>query len=227
MSTPLLFQDGFHKLVLEVYRTGGVEALDTIKKFYEQYREQDRDNHLRHQCLLLAGDVLERQGDLISASAMYRDILMEKSSPDDSYLLVVQKAAAYLQKLNNQPEAALMIEHALYQPQHNPLQVLYLMAQYMGLAGPQAGLPAVFGSLFDWVCTTLEVQPPGTDPRAAIITLADESRKEGKALTLLFATAGEVSKNENVQRLNTFIDQAKVKLFREEARRYLASLQAR
>jgi tetratricopeptide (TPR) repeat protein len=226
MNTFPRLQDGFNKLVLDVYRTGGNEALDKIKHFYEAHREHDRDNALRHQCLLLAGDLLTQSGDLAGASALYRDILMEKESPDDTYLLVVQKAAAVLQKLNKQREAALLIEHVLQQPQRNPLQALYLMAQYMGITDPQTELPAVFGPLFEWICATLEVQPPGTDPKTAIPALAAGAKAEGKALTLLFATAGEVSKAENVQRLTTFIGQARMKLFREEAKRYLDSLQA-
>jgi tetratricopeptide (TPR) repeat protein len=227
MNTFSPAQHGFNKLVLEVYRTGGSEALNKIKNFYEHFREQDRDNHLKHQCLLLAGDVLERQGDFTSASTMYRDILLEKSSSDDAYLLVVQKAAAVLQKLDKRHEAVLLIERVLHQPQRNPLQVLYLMALYTGMADPQAEMPAVFGPLFGWVCTGLDVQPASPDLKTAIPALAAGAREEGKALSLLFATAGEVSKAENVQRLNTFIDQARVKPFREEARRYLASLQAR
>jgi tetratricopeptide (TPR) repeat protein len=227
MHTPSPLGDGFNKLVLDVYRTGGPEALDKIKQFYEAHREHDRDHTLRHRCLLLAGDLLTQQGDLAGASAMYRDILLEKTTPDDAYLLVVQKAAAVLQKLDKQREALLLIEHALEQPQHNPLQALYLMAQYIGMADPQAGLPAVFGPLFEWVCTTLDVQPAGPDPGTAIPALAAGAREEGKALTLLFASAGEASKAENVQRLRTFIAGARVKLFREEAKRYLDSLQAR
>jgi hypothetical protein len=101
------------------------------------------------------------------------------------------------------------------------------MALHVDMADPQAALPAVFTPLFEWVCSALDVQPAGTDLRAAIATLAAESRNEGKALTLLFATAGEVSKAENVQRLHTFIAGAKVKPFREEAKRYLDSLQTR
>jgi hypothetical protein len=227
MHTPSSFQDGFNKLVLDVYRTGGSEALDKINTFYQAYRAQDPDHHLKHQCLLLAGDVLERGGDLAGASALYRDVLREKASADDAYLLVVQKAASVLQRLDKQPEAALLIEHALHQPQRNPLQALYLMAQHVALADPQAALPAVFTPLFEWVCAALDVQPADTDPRAAIAALAGETRQEGKALTLLFASAGEVSKAENVQRLHTFIAQARVKPFREEAKRYLDSLQAR
>ena len=227
MNTPSPFQDGFNQLVLDVYRTGGSEALDKIKHFYEAHREQDRDNALRHQCLLLAGDVLTQQGDLTGASAMYRGILMEKESLDDAYLLVVQKAAAVLQRLDKQREAALLIEHVLEQPQHNPLQALYLMAQYIGMADPPAELPAVFGPLFGWICTTLDVQPAGTDLKTAIPALAAGAKAEGKALTLLFASAGEASKAENVQRLSTFIAQARVKLFRDEAKRYLDSLQGR
>jgi hypothetical protein len=227
MNPASSFQDGFNKLVLDVYRTGGSEALDKINHFYQAYRAQDRDNHLKHQCLLLAADVLVQGGDLAGASALYRDILREKSSPDDSYLLVVQKAASVLQQLGKQPEATSLLEHALHQPQRNPLQALYLMAQHVGMADPQAALPAVFTPLFEWVCAALDVQPADPDRRAAIATLADETKREGKALSLLFASAGEVSKAENVQRLNTFIAQAKAKPFREEAKRYLASLQAR
>ncbi len=227
MHTPSSFQAGFNKLVLDVYRTGAPEALDKINNFYEAYRAQDPDHRLKHQCLLLAGDVLVKGGDLAGASALYRDILREKTSADDTYLLVVQKAASVLQQLDKPQEATLLIEHALHQPQRNPLQALYLMAQHVALADPQAALPAVFTPLFEWVCAALDVQPAGTDPRAAIATLADESRREGKALTLLFASAGEVSKAENVQRLNTFIAGARVKPFREEAKRYLDSLQAR
>jgi tetratricopeptide (TPR) repeat protein len=227
MNTSSSFQDGFNKLVLDVYRTGGSKALDKINNFYQAYQEQDRDNHLKHQCLLLAGDVLVKQGDLAGASAMYRDILREKASPDDAYMLVVQKAASVLRQLDKQPEATLLLEHALHQPQRNPLQALYLMALHVDTADPQAALPAVFTPLFEWVCSALDVQPAGTDLRAAIATLTAESRNEGKALTLLFATAGEVSKAENVQRLHTFIAGAKVKPFREEAKRYLDSLQTR
>ncbi len=227
MNTPSSFQDGFNKLVLEAYRTGGSEALDKINNFYQAYRAQDQDNRLKHQCLLLAADVLARGGDLAGASATYRDILREKSSPDDAYLLVVQKAASVLQQLDKQPEAALLLEHALHQPQRNPLQALYLMALYVGMADSQAALPAVFTPLFEWVCAALDVQPDGADPKTAITTLAVETKREGQALSLLFASAGEVSKAENIQRLNTFITQAKAKPFREEAKRYLDSLQAR
>jgi len=221
------FGDGFNQLVLDVYRTGGSEALDKIMDFYEAHRAQDQDHQLKHRCLLLAGDVLERQGDLTGASAVYRDVLREKASPDDAYMLVVQKAASVLGRLDKQPEAALLIEHALHQPQRNPLQALYLLDQYVGVTDPQAELPAVAGPLFGWVCTALDVQPAGADPRAAIATLAATAKAEGKALTLLFASAGEVSKAENVQRLHTFIAGARVKLFRDEAKRYLDSLQAR
>ncbi|MBD0254899.1 MAG: hypothetical protein ICV83_04195 [Cytophagales bacterium] len=227
MNTPSSFQAGFNQLVLEAYRTGGPEALGKIRNFYEAYRAQDRDNHLKHQCLLLAADVLARGGDLAGASALYRDILREKSAPDDSYMLVVQKAASVLQRLDKPQEATLLLEHALHQPQRNPLQALYLMAQHVDTADPQAALPAVFTPLFGWVCAALDVQPAGPDPRTAISTLAAETKREGKALSLLFASAGEVSKAENVQRLNTFIAGAKARPFREEAKRYLESLQAR
>lgn len=227
MHTASPFGDGFNKLVLDVYRTGGSEALNQIQHFYEAHRAQDQDHQLKHRCLLLAGDLLERQGDLAGASAVYRDVLREKASPDDAYMLVVQKAASVLRRLDKQPEAALLIEHALHQPQRNPLQALYLMDLYVGVADPHAALPAEIGPLLGWVCTALEVQPAGTDPKAGIATLAATAKAEGKALTLLFASAGEVSKAENVQRLHTFIAGATVKLFRDEAKRYLGSLQAR
>jgi len=205
-------------LVSEIHKVEPNKALEMLQSFYKKHETSDVNNYLKDLVNYWVAEILQKQGQLKEALALYLELFSRCEITSSQYITSLNQIASVLVLLQRKEEALILVEAYLNKEINHWQGYLRLLQWYVdNLDVNDIGKLEDFRLQINHIQEELGIKLESGSLKDDVIYLAKENKSSNHRLMELNVTCSKVAKDVGIQMLTDYINTEKIRLYRQQA----------